>query len=194
MAAARYCLRKEPGFEAIYRADPEGNVSIEVIHGAAAVRVTQANVKRAERNTLKLIANGSAYGLTSEGYYRLNVFSENASEMLVYSGTAVTAAGEIGARKRTVIRGENRFASTLDKENVDSFDIWSEWRIALSRFANARRRSWYAGLWFLDPVTGEYTFVPGERVCKSPYGGSYSTMYILNRAARRPRSQRPTLP
>jgi len=169
--------------EAIYRTDADGNVSIDVVHGSIALFVNEAKIKRTERNTLKLSANGAEYSVTSSGYYRMNVFSKDESEILVYWGTVVTAAGQFGGRKRIVTRGENRFASSLDKETVDSFDIWSDWRNARSRYAGARRRQWYAGLWFFNPATREFTFVPGERLCKSPYGGTYSTMYLLNRAS-----------
>jgi hypothetical protein len=167
--------------ETVYGEDSDGNVSINLVRGSAVLLVSQTKVKRAERNTLKLSANKTDYAITSAGYYRLNVFSSDQSEMLVYSGSVVSPGGEVGGGKRIVVHGQSRTASSFDKDARDSFDIWSDRRNARA-LLDARRRRWHAGLWFLDPATGEYTFVPGGRVCKSPYGGSYSTMYLLNRS------------
>jgi len=173
--------------ETVYKTDADGNVSIDVVRGSVVLLVSQSRVKRAERNTLKLSANNTEYAITSTGYYRLNVFSPDQSEMLVYSGSSVSAEGEMGGGKRIVARGQSRIASSFDKDARDSFDIWSDRRNARSQFASVRRRWWYAGLWFFNAETGEYTFVPGERVCKSPYGGLYSTMYLMNRSGIRSR-------
>jgi hypothetical protein len=102
--------------------------------------------------------------------------------MLTYSGSIMSATGEIGGGKRIVSRGQSQIASSFDKDARDSFDIWSDRRNARTYLLDARRRRWHAGLWFLNPETSEYTFVPGGRICKSPYGGSYSTMYLMNRS------------
>jgi hypothetical protein len=164
-------------------------VSIDLSKGSAALFVSETRVKRAERNALTISVNSTQYTIKSAGYYRLNVFSSSESEMLVYSGSVVANrefGSEFGSGKRIVVRGESRVTAPLDKDSRDSFDIWSDRRIARTLFTP--RKWWYAGLWFLNPETSEYTFVPGERVCKSPYGGSYSTSYLLNRTSQRVRS------
>jgi len=199
---ARAEIRPYPDFdfylsgnsEITYRVNGDDIVSIDVTRGSAALFVSETRVKRAERNALTLSANKTEYTIKSAGYYRLNVFSSSESEMLVYSGS-VMANGEIGSGKRVVVRNQSRVTASLDKESRDSFDIWSDRRNA--RTVLTPRKWWYAGLWFLNPETSEYTFVPGGRVCKSPYGGSYSTSYLLNRTTQRIRSPdnvRPLLP
>jgi hypothetical protein len=167
--------------ETVYQEDSDGNVAINVVRGSIVLLVSQTKVKRAERNTLKLSVKNTDYAITSAGYYRLNVFSSDQSEMLVYSGSVVSPGGEVGGGKRISVHSQSRTVSPFDKDARDSFDIWSDRRNARA-LLDARRRRWHAGLWFLDPATSEYTFVPGGRVCKSPYGGSYSTMYLLNRS------------
>jgi hypothetical protein len=163
--------------EITYTIRSDESISIDVTKGSAALFVSEIRLKRAERNMLNLSANNTEYTITSPGYYRLNVFSSSESEMLVYDGSVV-ATGQIGSGKRIVMRGQSRVISSLDKDSRDSFDIWSGRRNVQTQFTP--RRSWYAGLWFLNPETSQYTFVPGERICKSPYGGSYSTMYRLS--------------
>ena len=187
---ARAEIRPYPDFdfylsgnsEIAYRVNSDEMVSIDVTKGSAALFVSETRVKRAERNTLTVSANHTEYTIKSPGYYRLNVFSSSESELLIYSGS-VGANGEIGSGKRIVVRGESRVTASLDKESRDSFDIWSDRRNARTVFTP--RQWWFAGLWFLNPETSEYTFVPGGRVCKSPYGGSYSTSYLLTRTATR---------
>jgi hypothetical protein len=183
-------LRPYPDFDFYLSGNTEINytirsdesVSIDVTRGSAALFVSETKVKRAERNTLSVTANHTEYTITSPGYYRLNVFSSSESELLVYSGSVV-ANGEIGSGKRIMMRGESRVTSSLDKDSRDSFDIWSDRRNAQTLFTP--RAWWYAGLWFLNPETAEYTFVPGDRLCKSPYGGSYSTRFLLSQTSRR---------
>jgi hypothetical protein len=188
---ARAEIRPYPDFdfylngntEMTYQVHPDESVAINVIRGSASLFVSETRVKRAERNNLSILANNTAYTISSAGYYRLNVFSESESELLVYSGSVVANGGnggEIGSGKRIVMRGQNRVTSSLDKESRDSFDLWSDRRNAGTLFTP--KRGWYAGLWFFNPETSEYTFVPGERICKSPYGGSYSTSYLLSHA------------
>jgi hypothetical protein len=172
--------------ETVYQEDADGNVSVSLVRGSVVLLVSPTKVKRAERNTLKLSANHTDYAITSPGYYRVNVFSSDQAEVLVYSGSVTSDGGEFGGGKRIVVSGQNRVVSSFDKDARDSFDIWSDRRNARAML-DARRRRWYAGLWFLDPETSEYTFVPGGRVCKSPYGGSYSTMYLMNRSPIRSR-------
>jgi hypothetical protein len=182
---ARAEIRPYPDFdfylngnsEVTYRVRADESVSIDVIKGSAALFVSESRVKRAERNSLRLTANNAEFTITAPGYYRVNVFSGSEAELLVYSGSVVSS-GEMGSGKRIMMRGDTRVTSSLDKDSRDSFDIWSDRRNARTQFTP--KKWWYAGLWFLTPETSEYTFVPGERVCKSPYGGSYSTSYLLN--------------
>ena len=186
---ARAQIRPYPDFdfylngntEMIYRVHEDESVSVDVTRGSAALFVSETKVKRAERNALSLSANKTEYTISAPGYYRLNVYSNSESELLVYSGS-VESRGEIGSGKRIMMRGESRVTSLLDKDSRDSFDFWSDRRNARTLFTP--KRWWFAGLWFLNPETSEYTFVPGERVCKSPYGGSYSTSYLQSHTSR----------
>jgi hypothetical protein len=201
---ARAEIRPYPDFdfylngntEMTYRVREDESVSIDVTRGSASLFVSETRVKRAERNSLNIAANKASYTIASAGYYRLNVFSGDESELLVYSGSVVANGGnggEIGSGKRIIVRGQSRVTSSFDKDSRDSLDIWSDRRNARTLFTP--RRWWYAGLWFLNPETSEYTFVPGERVCKSPYGGSYSTSYLLSHASPRLRPPlRPNVP
>ena len=182
--------------EIIYSATDDGSVSIGINRGSVALVVLQSDGKHVERNTLKLSVNHTDYTITANGYYRLNVFTEDDSEMLVYSGAVIGPEGEVGSAKRIRVHGQSRSISSLDKDSRDSFDVWTRHRDALNRFGDTSRRTWPRGLWFLVPATSEYTFVPAEQPWKSPYGGAYSTVYLLNheRLGRPVRSERPRFP
>ncbi len=175
--------------EIVCRATAEGDISIELVKGSIVLMVAETKVRNEDRNTLKLSANGTEFGVTTPGYYRLNVFSANQSEML-YAGWASGGLGETGRGKRVVTQGQNRVNSSFDKDARDSFDIWSLRRNV--RVELARLRRWMpTGLWFFNRETSEYTFLPGDREYKSPYGGSYSTTYRTSRVRRPDLSIRP---
>jgi len=173
------CL--EGGTEINYSVQDDGNVSIAVSRGSVALLVLQNSGKHVERNSLKLSVNHTNYTITANGYYRLNVFTEGDSEMLIYSGSVNSPEGEVGSAKRIRLQGQSRTIASLDTDSSDSFDVWTRHRDAVNRFGVSTRARWSRGLWFLVPATSEYTFVPAEEAWKSPYGGSYSTVYTLNR-------------
>ncbi len=190
-AHTRAEIRPYPDFDLYLNGDTEitchatsdGGIAVEVVKGALILMVAETKVKREDRNTLKMSANQMDFAITSPGYYRLNVFSADQSEMLVYSGSLISALGETGRGKRIVLHSQARVASPFDRDARDSFDIWSARRNV--RVQLARLRRWMPrGLWFLNRETSEYTFLPGDREYKSPYGGSYSTIYHSNRPRR----------
>ncbi|HBB97649.1 MAG TPA: hypothetical protein DC054_19885 [Blastocatellia bacterium] len=174
------------GNSEILFAEPEdGRISVTVLRGSVVVAVTETYLRVKERNTLNLIAANARYEITRKGYYRVNALEAGNSEMLIYDGLVRSDGVEISARKRLVAGGSTIAQFALEKENWDSFDVWSGSRTARSE-PIPRRGRWLvrialAGAWFLNPSTNEYTFVPGERYCKSPYGGDYSAMYRINR-------------
>ena len=145
------------------------------------VVVAETPQKARERTSLKLIAGETRFEIGREGYYHLNRPDANTVEMRIYYGAVQVNGSEIGARKRLIINGANLTPSSLDKNEQSSFDVWSDRRVMRNLVNPVRRRLWFAGAWYLDPATDEYTFVPGDRYCKSPYGGDYSVTYKINR-------------
>lgn len=165
--------------EIVYSESPEGKVSLKLVQGSIIVLVNEPRAKVKERNVLKLITNNTEYEIEHSGYYRLNFSTTVHAEMLIYQGRVRLDGKEIGASKEVVTTGDSVAQSSLDKNSKDSFNIWTEHRMV--RALTVRRRNiWYAGAWFLHPETNEYTFVPGDRHCKSPYGGNYSAMFRVN--------------
>jgi hypothetical protein len=176
-----FYLFLESNTELVYSVERDTTASINVARGSVVLVVHQSSSKVLAANVLKLSTGNAAYEITNAGYYHLNVTPDK-SEMLVYEGTVRTKGGNIGATKRIVTAGLNTSESSLQKDARDSFDLWSDFRAA-NQGGSSMLRLWYSGLWFFDPAIKEYTFVPGGRECKSPYGGSYSTMYQLTRPA-----------
>lgn len=188
------------GKSEILFAEPEdGKISVTVLRGSVVVAVTEMYLRVKERNTLTLIAANARYEIARKGYYRVNSLDDGNSEMLIYDGAVRSDRTEINARNRLVGGGSTIAQSTLEKENRDSFDVWSGRRTARDEPSANRRARWLAGLavagaWFLNPSTNEYTFVPGgERYYKSPYGGEYSAKYRSSRPpGLRPTTREPT--
>ena len=175
------------GNSEILFADPEdGDVSVTVIKGSVVVFVAETSVKARERNSLKLISGDTSFDISKAGFYHLNRPGAAVVEMLIYDGAVKLNGNEIGARKKLSVSGSNLTRSALDKNEQASFDVWSDRRVMRNLVNPTRRRMWFAGAWYLDPSLDEYTFVPGDRECKSPYGGDYSVTYRV----RRPRAFR----
>jgi hypothetical protein len=175
------------GNSEILFADPEdGDVSVTVIKGSVVVAIAGTSVKDRERNSLKLISGDASFDITRTGFYHLNRPGANVVEMLIYGGAVKLNGVEVGARKKVIVSGSNLTRASLDKDDQTSFDVWSDRRVMRSLVKPSRRRMWFAGAWYLNPSLDEYTFVPGDRECKSPYGGDYVVTYRV----RGPRSFR----
>jgi hypothetical protein len=159
----------------------ESDVSVEIVKGAVVVVVAETSQKARERSALKLIAGDARFEISREGYYHLTRPNASTVEMRVYYGAVQLNGTEIGARKRLILNGSNLTRASLDKGDQSSFDVWSERRVMRNLVNPVRRRLWFAGAWYLDPSSDEYTFVPGDRYCKSPYGGDYSVTYRISR-------------
>jgi hypothetical protein len=159
----------------------DGDVSIEIVKGAVVLVVTETVQKARERSSLKLIAGQASFDIGREGFYRLNRPDARTAEMLIYHGAVQFNGSEIPARKRLIANGANLTRSSLDKDDINSFDVWSARRVMRNLTNPVQMRLWFAGAWYLDPSSDAYTFVPGDRYCKSPYGGNYSVTYRINR-------------
>jgi len=159
----------------------ESDVSVEIVKGAVVLVVAETFQKARERSSLRLIAGDARFEISREGYYHLNRSDTSTVEMRIYHGAVQLDGSEIGARKSLIFNGSNLTRSSLDKDYQTSFDVWSERRGLRNLVNPVRRRLWFAGAWYLDPASDEYTFVPGDRYCKSPYGGDYSVTYRINR-------------
>jgi hypothetical protein len=171
------------GNSEILFADPEdGEVSITVIRGSVVVVVAETSVKARERNSLKLISGDASFEIGKRGFYHVNRPGADAVEMLIYDGTVKLNGSEIDARKKLIVSGSNLTRASLEKDDRNSFDVWSDRRVMRNLVNPTRRRTWFAGAWYLNPTLDEYTFVPGDRYCKSPYGGDYVVTYRISRA------------
>lgn len=170
------------GNSEILFAEPEdADVAITVVKGSVVLVVAETSVKARERNSLKLISGDTSFDIGKRGFYHLNRPGTDIVEMLIYDGEVKLNGSEIGARKKLIVSGSNLTRASLDKDDQESFDVWSDRRVMRNLVNPTRRRMWFAGAWYLDPASDEFTFVPGERYCKSPYGGDYVVTYRINR-------------
>jgi hypothetical protein len=91
---------------------------------------------------------------------------------------SATVSFRSGVRKKFVFNGRSVTEERVDNETLDSL-ICGGIGAARSQVGNVRSKNWFSGAWFLNPATNEYTFVPVDLFCNSPYGGLYSTMFRL---------------
>jgi len=171
--------------EIAYAENAQGEVSISVAGGSLIVATPETDMAAApSRNILRLSVAGVEYLIDRNGYYRANVSSEGAAEMIVRNGSVRMSKGEIQSPKKILSHSNGVVASSFDRSFRDSFDIWSDHRLARHEVPSPRaafqRRFWFLGVWFLNELTNEYTFVAGGRIHKSPYSGEYSVIYNVN--------------
>jgi FecR protein len=176
----------------------DGRMTVNVIRGSAIVGF-ESEAK--DTNLVTFAAPGVEYQFLKKGIYRLSVAADGTSDLRVFRGKAGSAAGDLSSGKKAVFRGTGLSIENFNKRDRDGFDVWSEKRSQMFLVSNGwdrhllsdfkLERVEYGGMWFHSPTLGEYTFVPGYWDYDSPYGGSYSTHFVIQRPIRR--SSRPRL-
>jgi hypothetical protein len=174
--------------EMVYSERESGDVSVEILKGSAVIVIPEPDRKATEEIALKLVAGKVEFEVSKKGIYRLNLTAENRPEMLVYDGAVMIAGREIKASKRIVSAASGLTELTLNKQALDSFDVWSVRRSQIRDSIGFRHAFGpVGGLWFLDESAGEYTFVPAKWDYSSPYGGRYAITYDQDEGLRRQR-------
>lgn len=171
--------------EIVYIKRQDGGAEVILRRGFAVV--TSPLDAKGPTAPVTFVAPQAEYEVMKRGVYRLNVLPGGESEMIVYEGEIKLNAGKIKEGEKVVLGGAKPELLPVDKEALDSFDIWSRNRAAPltspERFVRdviatlRRERAYYSGLWFFDQAAGAYTFVPGRLGFHSPYGGEYTTRF-----------------
>jgi hypothetical protein len=167
----------------------------EIILRKGSAVVTSALDARGPTVPVTFVAPQAEYEVMKRGVYRLNVLPGGESQMIVYEGGIKLNAGKIKEGEKMVLGRTKPEILPVDKEAMDSFDIWSRNRAApltapersvRDVIASLKReRAYYSGLWFFDQAAGTYTFVPGRLGFHSPYGGEYTTRFREERVRSR---------
>ncbi|HEV7857677.1 MAG TPA: FecR family protein [Pyrinomonadaceae bacterium] len=137
--------------------------------------------------------------IVRRGIYRINVMPSGQTEVVVRNGRALVGNEELkvkGGNKVLVGGGVPVELAKYDKKNQDQFDLWSKERAETLAKANEKlseralngffssysQNDWanlfdasQAGIWFFNPRSGCYTFLPFSQGWGSPYGHSYMT-------------------
>lgn len=171
--------------EIVYIKRQDGGAEVILRRGSAVV--TSPLDAKGPTVPVTFVAPQAKYEIMKRGVYRLNVLPGGESEMIVYEGEIKLNAGKIKEGEKVVLGGAKPELLPVDKEALDSFDIWSRNRAAPltspEKFVRdviatlRRERAYYSGLWFFDQAAGTYTFVPGSLGFHSPYGGEYTTRF-----------------
>ncbi len=170
--------------EITYGTRKDGAVSIKVLRGSA---IIASSLTRKEGTVISFVAPEAEIEIPAEGFYRLNVKPHRESEIVVYAGAIRIAGREIKQDHRVIFQGEEYGIWPIRRMDMDPFELWTRKRTSLLNELPIRsekhavvpartnaHRAERTGMWYLDQVTGAYTFVPGAREYSSPYGGRYS--------------------
>ena len=189
------------------------NLELSLIRGTAIVEATGAD--GIELN-INISTPHTKLAIVRHGLYRLNVVpGDNTTELIVRKGRVVLGDSQtkIKAGNKVVFVGANFSVAKLTdeekkKKNRDEVELWSKDRAETLAKANRRITdrmmtsafaSWTgfgmynfraSGLWFYNPRSHCYTFLPFGFGWGSPYGGTYATAFYSPYFGYRPRAGR----
>ncbi len=131
--------------------------------------------------------------LMEEGLYRIEALPDSGVQVVIYSGKLGLFQDQ--KQMTTLKKGKKYFLrenasrpmemASLDKNEMDSFDLWSKTRDEYLVAANSRIPSWmrstvystygsgFRGGWIFNPIYGAFTFLPYDYYFSSPYGFRY---------------------
>ncbi|HSE30710.1 MAG TPA: FecR family protein [Pyrinomonadaceae bacterium] len=185
------------------------NLEVRLLRGVAIVEATGGD--GIELN-INISTPHTKLAIVRHGLYRLSVTpSDNTTELIVRKGRVLfgSAQTKVKAGNKVVFNGANVSVAKLTdqekkKKNRDEMDLWSADRakslaeanrritdrMMTSAFSSWRGFGWSfrsAGLWFYNPRSFCYTFLPYGYGWGSPYGSSYTTsIYYHPRITYRP--------
>ncbi len=174
------------------------NLEVRLIQGTAIVEATGSD--EIDLN-INITTPHAKLAIVRHGLYRLNVMpGVNTTELIVRKGRVVLSDTQTKVKggNKVIFNGVNLSVAKLtsqekSKKNRDEMDLWSKDRgeilakanrritdkMVTSAFATWTGFGWNSfrnrGLWFYNPRTFCYTFLPFGYGWGSPYGGSYST-------------------
>ena len=171
-------------------------LEVRLLRGTAIVEATGAD--GIELN-INISTPHTKLAIVQQGLYRLNVVPNDGTELIVRKGRVILSDShtKVKGGNKVVFSATNVIVAKLTKEEKklpEEVDQWSKERA--STLAKANRRisdgmvtSAFAsfrgdpfsrgfGLWFFNPRTSCYTFLPFSYGWGSPYGNSYSTSLI----------------
>jgi hypothetical protein len=185
------------------------NLELRLLRGVAIVEATGGD--GVELN-INISTPHTKLAIVRHGLYRLSVTpSDNTTELIVRKGRVLFGSSQTKVKggNKVVFNGANVSVAKLTdeekkKKNWDEMDSWSEDRakslaranrritdrMMTSAFSSWRGFGWSfrsSGLWFYNPLSTCYTFLPYGYGWGSPYGANYTTsIYYHPRIYARP--------
>jgi hypothetical protein len=168
------------------------DLQLKIDRGSAILEVYAADEFQVAVETPK-----KSFTLIETGIYRIDVSDTGVPRLSVWRGRALadqdTTAYVKSGRTATVSPDGEATVAKFDRDDKDSFDIWSKGRgKELARLSSNLRnvnlrptllrsflgRGWNLygsfGLWVYDPFFGGYSFLPFGYGWSSPYGYGYN--------------------
>jgi FecR protein len=178
------------------------NLELKLIRGTAIVEATGTGDSELLINITTPHAN---FAIVRHGLYRLNVVPDDATELIVRKGRVMLNDSHTkvnGGNKVIFSATAGLSVAKLegdDKKDRDDIDHWSKGRadelakanrrisdhMLSNAFTSFRYSDWMfsgyrsTGVWFFNPASRCYTFLPFYYGWGSPYGSSY-TMAVFN--------------
>ena len=173
------------------------NLEVRLLRGTAIVEATGTD-------DTELLINISTphtkLAIVRHGLYRLNVVPEGATELIVRKGRVMLndSHTKVKGGNKVIFSSTSGVSvaklQDADKKDRNDVDVWSKERaealakanrrisdrMLSSAFASYRSSDWLfgsyrnSGVWFFNPLSRCFTFLPFYLGWGSPYGGSYS--------------------
>ena len=178
------------------------NLEVKLLRGTAIVEATGTDDTEL---LINITTPHTRLAIVRHGLYRLNVVPDDATELIVRKGRVMLndSHTKVKGGNKVVFSATAGFSMAklegADKKDLDDVDQWSKERASAlakanqrisdrmltSAFASFRSADWMfssyrsLGVWFFNPLSRCYTFLPFYYGWGSPYGSSY-TMAIYN--------------
>jgi len=176
--------------------DSLDNLRLSLTKGSGLVEATGFNELRV---SILVDTPHTRVEILRSGIYRIDVRQPDSTEVIVHKGRALIGKEQAltlkGGREARILSARVEVAK-LDKNEKDGLDLWSRERAKLLAKANGQisartvktllanadyvspQYSMPRGLWYLNPRTGCYVFLPGGDGWSSPYGYHYNNSFF----------------
>ncbi|HAF13287.1 MAG TPA: hypothetical protein DCK93_21255 [Blastocatellia bacterium] len=175
------------------------NLEVRLLRGTAIVEVTGADDSEL---LIGITTPQTHMSIVRRGLYRVNVVPGDATELIVRKGRVMLDGShtKIKGGNKVVFSSNSFSIAKLEKTNkkkLDTLEDWSRVRAqtlaeansklpgkTLNAFVSSLVNDWSgssfwgrSGIWFYNPTTVCYTFLPFGYGWGSPYGGFYSRSF-----------------
>ncbi|MFL6214683.1 MAG: hypothetical protein ACJ74J_12415 [Blastocatellia bacterium] len=152
---------------------------IDLTYGSAIIEASALD------GPMTVASSKDQFSIIKEGLYRFNVAADGRTALIVRKGRVTVGDTLVKDKKQVTVENGQPVIASLDKNQLDGFDLWSETRardlIALNKQLSQRALTgnnamlgFNSNAWIYSRQCGCYTFLPFGSGFSSPYGWGYA--------------------